>query len=169
MDGSLARKKDAGTIVASDVLVLLCVDIQHVVLALKGLVVGQEDEFLCFRVEFTSGLLNGGERRVKLGQGLVTKVVRLLDVGIDVLVWLGKVGQDGGGEGLVGGVCEGDGFLTDGVGLEGLDAVVDNRPACEVLWELSALLWIGWKAATDRHDVPRRTCAVAQRIAHRTR
>lgn len=49
------------------------------------------------------------------------------------MVRLGQVGQDGGGEGLVSGVGEGDGLLADGVRLEGLDAVVDNRPACQVL------------------------------------
>lgn len=44
--GRLASKNEAGAIVAADLLVLSCVDIQNVVLALKGLVVGEKDEAL---------------------------------------------------------------------------------------------------------------------------
>jgi len=50
VDGSLAGKKEAGAILAADVLVLSCVDIQHVVLSFKSFVVGEEDKTLGVRV-----------------------------------------------------------------------------------------------------------------------
>lgn len=51
------------------------------------------------------------------------------------MVGLGEVGDDGGGEGLVSSVSELDGALAEFVGLEGVDAVADDRIVEEMLDE----------------------------------
>jgi hypothetical protein len=49
-----------------------------------------------------------------------------LDVRPDVLVRLGEVGNNGSGESLISGVAELDRAPAVFIGLEGMDAVVDN-------------------------------------------
>lgn len=51
------------------------------------------------------------------------------------MVRLGEVGDDWSGEGLVSGVGELDGALAEFVGLEGVDAVANDRVVEEMLDE----------------------------------
>lgn len=129
-DGSLAVANVAALLIILD---LGRVDVEDVVAALKGLVVGQQDEALGVGVELAGGLLDEGEALVEAVERLVAERVDAGDVGRDVLVGLGEVGQDGGGEGLVGRVAELEGALGILVGLEGVDAVADERVVQQVL------------------------------------
>ena len=104
------RRRDGSLAVANVAALLILfrlsgVDIEHVVTALKGLVVGQEDEALGLGIELAGGLLDGGEALVEAVERLVAKRVGAGDVGRDVLVRLGEIGQDGGSKGLVGRVA----------------------------------------------------------------
>lgn len=51
------------------------------------------------------------------------------------MVGTGEVGNDGGSKGLVSGVGESDGALAKFVGLEGVDAVADERVVEKMLVE----------------------------------
>lgn len=55
------------------------------------------------------------------------------------MVAFGEVGNDGGSKGLVGGVTKSDGALAEFVGLEGVDAVADERVVEEMLDESRVL------------------------------
>lgn len=112
-------------------------DVENVVAALETLVDGEEDDGLGVVVELAGGLLDDGEALVDAVQGLVADGVDALDVGRDVLVGLGEVGDDGDGKGLVGRVAELDGLLGVGVGVDGggdgVDAIADEGVAENVL------------------------------------
>lgn len=129
-DDGLASSHEASLLI---LLVLGGVDLEDVVLALEPLVVGEEDEALGVVVEIVGGLLDDGEALVDAVQRLVANLVGPGDVGGDVLDGLGEVGEDGSGEGLVGGVAELDGLLAVLVGLEGVDAVADEGVVQQVL------------------------------------
>lgn len=147
----LAGQEKARAVVSSKVLVFARVDINHVVPTLKRLGVGKKDKALCLRIQLAGRLLDNRPPLVDFCQGLVAEVVRLLDIWLDILVGLGQIGQDGGSKGLVGGVAELKGSLAVGIRLEGLDAVVDDRVARQVLcsrlarsktrWGCSWLCW----------------------------
>lgn len=116
------------------------VDFENVVAALDTLVVGEEDDVLGVVVEIRGGLLDNGETLIEGVERLVAKRVGTLDVRRDVLVRLGEVREDGSSEGLVGRVAEGNGALSDAVGLDGGDAIGDQRVVEEVLRGLLAFL-----------------------------
>lgn len=59
-------------------------------------------------------------------EGGVADGVGFGDVGRDVLVWAGEVGQEGLAELLVAGVGDFEGFGAVGVGFEGRDGVADE-------------------------------------------
>ena len=98
-NSSLAVGNDARLLI---LLVLGRVDLEDVVTALESLVEGKEDEASGLVVEVVSGLLDGGEALVNLVQGLVAKVVGLVDVRGDVIVGPLDPGEEVGGNGLVG-------------------------------------------------------------------
>lgn len=129
---------DSGLALANDALLLVLlglrrVDLENVVAALDALVVGEEEDVLGVVVEVRGGLLDNGETLVEGVERLVAKRVGTLDVRRDVLVRLGEVRDDGKSEGLVGRVTERDGALSDAVGLDGGDAIGDQRVVEEVL------------------------------------
>lgn len=129
-DRSLAVSDDATLLI---LLVLARVDLEDVVAALEGLVVGQPDQALGVGVELAGGLLDDGEALVQAVEGLVAERVGAGNVGRDVGVGLFQPGENGSGDGLVGGVAELDGALAELVGLEGVDAVTDDGVVEEVL------------------------------------
>lgn len=98
-DGSLALGDDA---LLLELLELGGVDLEDVLLALEPLLVGEQDQSTGVVVEVISGLLDDGEALFDAVQGLVAKGVGLLDIGRDEAIGSRKVGDDGGGKGLVG-------------------------------------------------------------------
>jgi hypothetical protein len=130
---------DGSPTVAQEILGLLGLldltspDVVNMVAALETLVVRQKDEALGVAVQLLCGLADDGEALVELAEGLVAKGVGADDVGRDVLVELGQVGNHGGGEGLVGRVAKLQRLMAVLVGLEGLDAITDDGVAQEVL------------------------------------
>jgi len=133
-------------VVAADLLDLAAVRLEHVVLAGQAGPIWEEDEVAGLLVDLAGGLFDYRKARVDGRERLVAQVVGLLDVGGDVLVRLGEVGDYGLGEGLVGRVAELEGLLAVGVGLEGLEAVVDYWVVEEVVdegrvWHIAIDLW----------------------------
>lgn len=131
-DSSLALTNKAGLLL---LLGFGAVDLEDVVTALNTLVVGEEDQALGIIVQLGGGLLDDGEAGIDVVERLVANRVDTLNVGRNVLVRLGEVGEDGGSEGLVGRVTELDGALGVTVALDGADAVVDQRVVEEMLEE----------------------------------
>lgn len=111
------------------------VDLEDVVAALDTFVVGEEDQALGVVVQLGGRLLDDGEGGIEAVEGLVANGVRTLNVGRNVLVWLGEVGEDRSSEGLVSRVTELEGALGVLVALDGGDAVVDQRVVEEMLEE----------------------------------
>lgn len=103
-DGSLTGgdQGEAGLIATVGLLILAGVGGQDVVAALEALVVWEQDNALGVGVQLVGGLLDDREALVDLGQCLVAEVVRLLDVGLNILVGAVEIGHNGGGKGLVG-------------------------------------------------------------------
>ena len=131
-DGSLAVGDQAGLLI---LLVLAGKDVEDVVAALDALVVRQQDEALGVVVQVVGGPLDDGEALVDAGQGLVAEGVGLGQEGDDVTVGLGEVGDDGGGEGLVGGVAQLDAAPAVLVPLDGVDGVADDGVVHQMLLE----------------------------------
>jgi len=129
-------------------LVLLGVNAVDVVTALERLVVGEKDEGASVLDNVLRGATNGREALVDLAEGLVADGVSLLDVGGDVSVGLGEVGEDGSGEGLVGGVGELDRALAELVVLDCVDRVVYDRVVEEML-EDSRAVRLAWDIAVN--------------------
>lgn len=138
-DGSFAVCDKSGLLV---LLVLAGVNLKDVLLALKAHGVGHEDQALGVIVEVGGGLLDDGELLIDAVEGLVAEGVGLLNVRRDILVRLGKPGNDGSSKGLVGSVAELDGLLAVLVGLEGVDTVANDGVVQKVL-EQSAGLALG--------------------------
>lgn len=114
---------------------LSAVDLEDVVATLNTLVVGEEDQALGVVVQLGGGLLDDGEGGIEAVEGLVANGVGTLNVGRNVLVGLGEVGEDGSSEGLVGRVTELEGALGILVALDGANAVVDQRVVEKMLEE----------------------------------
>lgn len=134
-DSGLAGRdqSEAGITAAVGLLILVRVEAKDVVAALEALVVWEQDDALGVGVQLVCGLLDGREPLVDLGQRLVAEVVCLLDVRLDILVGAVEVGHDGSSKGLVGRVAKLDRLSAIRVGLERLDAIVDNVITDQVL------------------------------------
>ena len=78
-------------------------------------------------------LTDDGEARVDLGQALVAQSVGARQVGSDIAVGSGEVGQDWFGEAVVGLVTVLDGLGADGVAFEEGDGVGDDGVGSEML------------------------------------
>lgn len=131
--------RDSGLALAHEALLLdllgfAGVDLEHVVAALKALVVREQDQAAGIVVQIGGGLLDNGEALVDAVEGLVTKGIGASDVRRDVLVRLGEPGKDGSSKGLVGRVAELQGALSVLIGLDGVNAVADQGIGEEVLW-----------------------------------
>lgn len=138
-DGSLAGgdQGEAGLIATVGLLILAGVGGEDVVAALEALVVWEQDNVLGVGVQLVGGLLDDREALIDLGQCLIAEVVRLLDVGLNVLVGAVEIGHDGSGKGLVSRVAELDGLRAVRVRLERLDAIMDNVVTVQVLCSIS--------------------------------
>lgn len=78
------------------------VNLENVILALKTLVVREEDQRLGVIVELGGRLLDNGESLVNLVEGLVAKGIGMRNIWRDVLVRTGKPRKNRSGESLVG-------------------------------------------------------------------
>lgn len=109
------------------------VDLKDVVLALEALVVREEDKPFGIVVKLVGGLLDDGEALIEFLKSLVAKVVGLGDVGRDILVGLCEPGKDWGSKGPVRRVAELYGPLGVLIGLDGVEAVGNERVVQKVL------------------------------------
>lgn len=129
-DGSLAVSHQT---ISSNVLILGVVDLEDMVLGLGALAHGEEHDALAVAPELARRLLQDGEPLVDLGEDLVANRVGLLDVGRDVFVRLGKIGDDGLRERLVRRVAELERLLAVGVLLDVGQAIAHDGILGEVL------------------------------------
>lgn len=119
--------------IAANLLILGVVDTEQVVGGLLALGDGEEGDVLAVGDDLFCWLLEDGQLLVDLGQGSGAEVVDLLDVGRDVLVGPGKVGDDGLREGLVGRVAQLYRLLAVGVALERREGIAHDGVAGDVL------------------------------------
>jgi hypothetical protein len=103
----------------TNLLLLRAKDAEYVFLAVVPDLQRVEDDGFSFVEDLTGGLLDVGELGVEGRERAVAEGVGFLDVGGDVFVWFGEVGEEGLAEALVACVCDFEGLGAVGVRLEG--------------------------------------------------
>jgi hypothetical protein len=139
-DSSLSRSEDT---IAAALLVLRAIHIEEVVLHVAGDTDGQRGPVIDGATQFLGVLLDDREAVIDLSQALVTERVGTGQVGSEIAVGRGEVGQHGFGKTVVALVGEFKGLGSVGVSLVVGDGVGDDGVGGEMLYLECLSQWTG--------------------------